>query len=83
MSAGATSTQQDRRLTLACVVDLTQTEGLETRRKAHDEILKAAKDYRIIVQPVPFENLDFGEAAVLDIMYSADVAIVDMVWRKW
>ena len=78
MSANNAMTQE-RRLTLACVVDMTQTEGLATRLKAYDDIVRAAKDHRIVVQPVPFEKLDFGESAVLDIMYSADVAIVDMV----
>ncbi|OQV25730.1 Mitogen-activated protein kinase kinase kinase 15 [Hypsibius exemplaris] len=77
MSASVNTTQE-RRLTLACVVDMEQNEGLPTRKKAYEEIMKAAKDYRILVQPIPFERLDYGESAVLDAMYSADVAIVDM-----
>lgn len=70
---------RDRRLTLACVIDLVQPEGLPTRRKAYDDIVKAAKELQVTLQLIQFERLDFGEAAVLDIVYSADVAVVDMV----
>ncbi|XP_055338970.1 mitogen-activated protein kinase kinase kinase 15-like [Paramacrobiotus metropolitanus] len=69
----------ERRLTLACVVDLLAPEGLNARQKAYDDVVRAAKDYKINTYRIEFDKLENSkETAVLDLMYSADVAIVDM-----
>lgn len=69
----------ERRLTLACVLDLVCPEGLKTRQKAYTDILRAADDYKIHVHHIEFDRLETNKiTAVLDLMYNADVAIVDM-----
>ena len=70
----------DRRPTLVCVLDFKQPENLLVRQKAFDDISRVCKDCKIALVQVDYEKLDSwsAEASVLDTMYSADIAILDM-----
>lgn len=58
-------------------------EGQEVERlPAFSALQRAAKDLSIIVEPVAFEPLDFGETTVLDRFYNADVVVADMTRRE-
>lgn len=51
---------------------------LMNRKHAVIEIEKACKSVGAALEFVPFQKLDFGETAILDIFYNADVVVVDM-----
>ncbi|KAL5009780.1 hypothetical protein ScPMuIL_012085 [Solemya velum] len=52
--------------------------SLPARKEALEEVKKACKKVNATVESVVFQKLDFGETAVLDVFYNADVVLVDM-----
>lgn len=63
---------------IACIIDLSQTEFLPQRKKAFEEIKHASTLVNAKFHQVQFEKLDFGETNVLDVIYNADVVIIDL-----
>ncbi|ESO93282.1 hypothetical protein LOTGIDRAFT_189920 [Lottia gigantea] len=57
-------------------VDL--VERTKAKERAFAEIEKVCECYKAQLDTVVFQKLDFGELAVLDTFYNADVAVVDM-----
>ncbi|RUS87143.1 hypothetical protein EGW08_005075, partial [Elysia chlorotica] len=51
---------------------------LQARRKALKELQETATAAGSELETVPFQKLDFGETAVLDVFYNAELAVVDM-----
>ncbi|XP_052245245.1 mitogen-activated protein kinase kinase kinase 15-like isoform X3 [Dreissena polymorpha] len=51
---------------------------LNTRKKALSDVDKACKSCDACLENIVFQKLDFGETAVLDMFYNADVVVVDM-----
>ncbi|BFZ25344.1 hypothetical protein BsWGS_28381 [Bradybaena similaris] len=48
------------------------------REKAFRELKRVVKEAQSDLEMVPFQKLDFGETAVLDTFYNADLAVVDL-----
>ncbi|XP_046336638.1 mitogen-activated protein kinase kinase kinase 15-like isoform X4 [Haliotis rufescens] len=59
-------------------LSVTNADYIQARKIAQAEIQKACNSYNASLETVPFQKLDFGETAVLDIFYNADVVVVDM-----
>ncbi|XP_055676600.1 mitogen-activated protein kinase kinase kinase 15 isoform X2 [Lutzomyia longipalpis] len=78
--SGNTTTQQGNRprMDVACVIDTHQTESLQHRKCALEEIKQACSLVNANLQYIQFEKLDFGETNILDTFYNADVAVVDL-----
>ncbi|XP_064617996.1 mitogen-activated protein kinase kinase kinase 15-like isoform X2 [Liolophura sinensis] len=51
---------------------------IAARKTARADILKSCQFAKAQLEQVLFEKLDFGETAVLDLFYNADVVIVDL-----
>ncbi|XP_059150113.1 mitogen-activated protein kinase kinase kinase 15-like isoform X4 [Physella acuta] len=54
------------------------SELLSAREKAFKELQTVVKEVKGDLEIVPFQKLDFGETAVLDTFYNAELAVVDM-----
>ncbi|KAI8791645.1 mitogen-activated protein kinase kinase kinase 15-like isoform X2 [Biomphalaria glabrata] len=54
------------------------SELLLAREKAFKELQTVVKEANGTLELVPFQKLDFGETAVLDTFYNAELAVVDM-----
>uniref|UniRef100_A0A1L8DKG4 mitogen-activated protein kinase kinase kinase n=1 Tax=Nyssomyia neivai TaxID=330878 RepID=A0A1L8DKG4_9DIPT len=79
MSGNTTTPQSNRpRMDVACVIDTHQTENLQHRKCALEEIKQACSLVNANLQYIQFEKLDFGETNILDTFYNADVAVVDL-----
>ncbi|KAL4232637.1 hypothetical protein ACF0H5_007326 [Mactra antiquata] len=48
------------------------------RKAALQDVENACKGVQACLENVPFQKLDFGETAILDMFYNADVVVVDM-----
>ncbi|XP_067676666.1 mitogen-activated protein kinase kinase kinase 15-like isoform X4 [Haliotis asinina] len=59
-------------------LSVTNADYIKARKTAQAEIQKACNSYNASLETVPFQKLDFGETAVLDTFYNADVVVVDM-----
>ncbi|XP_052810056.1 mitogen-activated protein kinase kinase kinase 15-like isoform X3 [Mya arenaria] len=51
---------------------------LTNRKKAYADVEKVCQKVGASLDNIPFQKLDFGETAILDQFYNADVVIVDM-----
>ncbi|BFZ09195.1 hypothetical protein BsWGS_12234 [Bradybaena similaris] len=51
---------------------------LVAREKAFKELQRVVKETQSDLEMVPFQKLDFGETAVLDTFYNAELAVVDL-----
>lgn len=78
VSANTTVPMGRPRLDVVCVIDILQSESLQHRKCALEEIKQASSLVNSNFQHIQFEKLDFGETNVLDTFYNADVAIVDL-----
>ncbi|XP_034934270.1 mitogen-activated protein kinase kinase kinase 15 isoform X2 [Chelonus insularis] len=76
--SGHTAISGKPKIHVVCVMDVQQTEHLNQRKIALEEIKQACTLLSSNWNHVQFEKLDFGETNVLDIFYNADVAVVDL-----
>ncbi|XP_008558932.1 mitogen-activated protein kinase kinase kinase 15 isoform X3 [Microplitis demolitor] len=79
--SGNTTISTKPKIQVVCVIDLSQPENLNHRKRALEEIKQACSLVNTSFKPVQFEKLDFGETNVLDLFYNADVAVVDLSVR--
>lgn len=66
------------RMDVVCVIDMHQSENLNHRKCAFEEIKQACISVNANFIVIQFEKLDFGETNILDSFYNADVAFVDI-----
>ncbi|XP_055381487.1 mitogen-activated protein kinase kinase kinase 15 isoform X2 [Condylostylus longicornis] len=66
------------KMDVACVMDITQSENLNERKSALEDIKQACFSVNANFQYVQFDKLDFGETNVLETFYNADVVIIDL-----
>ena len=51
--------------------------------RALNALKEAASELKTTIEQVPFDRLDFGETAVLEKFYSANVVVVDVTERSY
>ncbi|XP_063704413.1 mitogen-activated protein kinase kinase kinase 15 isoform X2 [Culicoides brevitarsis] len=72
----------NRSMDVAVVIDIIENANLTHRKCALDEVNKACIAANANMQLLQFEKVDFGETTPLEILYNADVAIVDLSVRE-
>ncbi|CAG7835452.1 unnamed protein product [Allacma fusca] len=66
------------RMDVAFVIDLQNHTHVQQRKRAWEEVKNACSILNVNCHHVQFEKLDFGETNVLEMMYNADVALIDL-----
>ncbi|XP_047737241.1 uncharacterized protein LOC108675863 [Hyalella azteca] len=77
-AAGGLANRPFVRMDVACVIDLQETDCLNQRRRAFEEVKAACHSLGANFHHIQYERVDFGETNVLDQLYNADVAVVDL-----